>query len=401
MQVNKRSIFKNRVLVRTGLILAPLVLSSCSSLFGNEGYFRDRGDDYLKADSLPEMQLPDQVPDQKVDQLYAIPAMSATDTELAEEFEVPRPQPLSENAFTDRVKIQRLSGKQWILVSAPPAQVWPQVRAFLSRYNLEVAYTNAATGIIETGWLKFKGDEEGKDRYRLRIEQGVQPDSAEIHVLHMSARADAPDTQVFDWPVDSHDNEREQWMRDELAGTLATDKSGSQAASLMAQTIGLSDKVKLDTSGSEPVLRMNLALNRAWATIGHAVGQEGFRIWDKDSAAGVYYVYYDPELVEDAKPPGFWARLFGAGGVKEPETSPYGLSEILDHLHLSSEDRDLGLFKPFDGISDDRLEQIPGLLVVLVQKNKKIEVRIRDGYARPLEFKEARKRLNTIRHNLI
>ena len=42
----------------SGIIgVLALVLSGCGSLFGPDGYFRDRGDDYLKAETTTPIQL--------------------------------------------------------------------------------------------------------------------------------------------------------------------------------------------------------------------------------------------------------------------------------------------------------------------------------------------------------
>jgi len=285
-------------------------------------------------------------------------------------------------------------------VSASPAEVWPQVRGFLSRNNLEVVYTDATTGTIETGWLKFKGDEDSKDKYRLQIEQGVQPESTEIHVLHMSVANDIPGRGQVNWPAVSVSEEREAWMRDELAATIASDKTGGQAASLLAQTIGLSDKVKVNTDGSEPILKLALAHSRAWATVGHAVKQGGFSLWEQDDAIGVFYVSYD-SAQEDESEPGFLSGWFGGDTEMEAAKSPYSLEQVLAHLQLEDTDENRKIFNSISSQAVSPLAQVPGYLVVVRGENDNIEVRIRDGYARSLETREAKKLLNEIRNNLI
>jgi len=389
----------NRFVLRATVLVAVGTMTGCSSLFGPEGYFRDRGDDYLKADVIDPIALPAGVSQKRIEDLYRVPSIANEEAEVAA-FEVPRPQALSDSAFTDRVKIQKLGTKRWILVSASPAEVWPQVRGFLSRNNLEVVYTDATTGTIETGWLKFKGDEDSKDKYRLQIEQGVQPESTEIHVLHMSVAKDIPGRGQVNWPTVSVNDEREAWMRDELAATIASDKTGGQAASLLAQTIGLSDKVKVNTDGSEPILKLALAHSRAWATVGHAVKQGGFSLWEQDDAIGVFYVSYD-SAQEDESEPGFLSGWFGGDTEMAAAKSPYSLEQVLAHLQLEETDENRKIFNSISSQAVSPLAQVPGYLVVVRGENDNIEVRIRDGYARNLETREAKKLLNEIRNNLI
>ncbi|WP_439135595.1 outer membrane protein assembly factor BamC [Pseudomaricurvus sp.] len=390
----------NRFIVRATVLAVVGGISGCSSLFGPEGYFRDRGDDYLNADVIEPMSLPPGVTEQRVQQLYMVPTIQNNEVDFGRgEFDIPRPQSLSDNAFADKVKIQKLGDRRWILVSAPPAQVWPQVRGFLSRNNLEVVYTDATSGVIETGWLRFKGDEDTKDKYRLQIEQGVQPDSTEIHVLHMSVNTDIPGSGQVNWPTESVNDEREAWMMDELAATIASDTTDGQAASLLAQTIGLSDKVTLESSAGEPMLQLSLAYNRAWATVGHAVQKEGFTLWESDDAVGVYYVNFDPNFQENEDEPGFFGGMFGDDEVVK--TTPYSLSEVLTHLQLDDTAENREIFSSVSNSSSEALKDVPGYLVVVRGQGEDIQVRIRDGYARKLSNRDAKKLLNVIRHNLI
>lgn len=390
----------NRLCLRIFLVGALGTVTGCSSLFGQEGYFRDRGDDYLKADVIAPMKLPEGVSSERIAQLYAIPKSSVTSFDELSEFEVPRPQPLSDNAFSDKVKIQKLADNRWILINAAPAEVWPKVRQFLSVNRLEVVFTDATTGVIETGWLQFKSDADNKDKYRVQIEQGVQPGSTEIHVLHMSVSQKVPGRGQINWPSRSVNAEREAWMIDELAATLASDTTTGQSASLLAQTIGVSDKVELLVEDREPLLRLDLDYSRAWATVGYAVQKEGFELWEQDDIVGVYYVNFrDEEIEEEA--PGFFGRLFGAEDKSAQVGSPYELQKVLAHLQLDDSEANRKIFASVSSEAKNALDDVPGYLVVVRGLEGRIEVRVRDGYARTLAPKQAKQLLNVIRRNLI
>lgn len=390
----------NRMCLRVFLLGSFVAVTGCSGLFGQEGYFRDRGDDYLKADVIKPMKLPEGVSSERIEQLYAIPASHSNSFDELADFEVPRPQPLSDNAFTDKVKIQKLANNRWILINAAPAEVWPKVRQFLSVNRLEVVFTDATNGVIETGWLKFKSDEQNKDKYRLQIEQGVQPGSSEVHVLHMSVSQEIPGRGQINWPKQSINAEREAWMLDELASTLASDTTTGQSASLLAQTIGVSDKVELLVEDQEPLLRLDLDYSRAWATVGYAVQKEGFTLWDQDDIVGVYHVDFQVLDEDSDDEPGFFSGLF-SGGSDESSGSAYKLSTILAHLQLADTEANRKVFASVNNGDATALDNVPGYLVVVRGLEGKIEIRIRDGYARNIEPKEAKKLLNVIRRNLI
>ena len=81
-----------------GLSALALIISStsgCGWVWGPEGYFRDRGSDYLEAQQTAPMQLPPDITTAKrLDPLLPIPRNVADDTAKGE-YIVPRPQPLS------------------------------------------------------------------------------------------------------------------------------------------------------------------------------------------------------------------------------------------------------------------------------------------------------------------
>merc|ERR1711916_162854 len=125
------------------------------------------------------------------------------------------------------------------------------------------------------------GSKEVRERFRLRIESGVQPESAEIHILHMSEGTDEPIDPQSSWPQGSSDPAKEAWMVDELSNTLAANLERS-SSSLLAQTIGGDDKAYVDvTDTEEPVLRLKLSYVRAWASVLAAADDGGYHLWDR------------------------------------------------------------------------------------------------------------------------
>lgn len=384
------------------LMIFSLTLSGCGVFFGDDGYFRNREDDYLKADSLPPMDVPPELNQEAPGQLYEVPPLTDDDASFVEDtdhFTVPRPRPLSANALVERVKIQRLGDERWILVNVQPGQVWPQVSNFLSSNQLQVAHTDINRGLLETGWVSFNEEtESGADtvhRFRVRIDKGVQPDSSEIHVLHMGVpRGEAP--QASGWPEDSIDKEREHWLVNEMANALASeDITEAGGTSLVAQAIGGEAKSALNMVQGEPVLRLDLARERGLATLSHATQQEGLVTFDSDLGAGVIYLdYRKPETGKR----GWFSRLFGLNKPKPAPTSSYTLEDILPQLP-----------QPYTAVSarqatdaEQTQPDVPGYLLVITHPEEGvIEARLRDPYGRQVPPRRAREILTAVRRNLI
>lgn len=382
------------------LCIAGITLTGCG-MFGNEGYFRDRSNDYQRADSLPPLQMPAGVTAKHQEELYEIPQIASN--ELTEgEFEVPRPQALSVNVGLDRVKIQKLGNRRWVLVSQPPAEVWPQLHYFLRTSGLRLEKSDASAGIMETTWLTFNETPEIKDKYRLRVESGVQPDTTEIHVRHFSLPAETPTTVAVTWPEQSTSPEREGWMIDEMSSALAAESTGA-AASLVAQAIGgTSVKVQLqEPAGREPYISMGLAMDRAWATVAHAVNAGAYRLHQENPDLGILYVTYDENRELSDEDEGGWFS-WGKKGEDKLAKRAEGitLQQILANIDTAS-DAQPALFTDMQGIGGAPAAEYPGYLVILRGGDDVIEVRIRNTRGQPLSRAKASQLLLAIRQNLI
>lgn len=389
------------VLARFGCLACLSVsLSGCGIFFGDDGVFRNRENDYLKADSLPPLVLPAGTNKDAMGELYPIPPISAADfgyDATASEYDVPRPMPLSANMLQDTVKIQRVGESSWILVNNAPGELWPRIRNFLNANNLSVTRADLKQGIIETGWLQFKTDPNSQDRYRLQIDQGIQPETSEIHITHMNVASATPPATDPEWPTKSMNPEREKWMLDELSATLASDTTEG-GTSMLAQGIGNSGSAKatLGMYKNEPIMTLKLDKTRAMATIAYAAKRDGFQLFDSDASTGMFYVFYkDPE---ESKP-GWFKRLLHVGPSKQvTATSPYNLEQIAANM-LKDEAFESA---PYSTRKDEKnLKDAPGYLVVVTGKPGDYLVRVRDPYGKRLKPREARDLITKLRKNLI
>lgn len=389
------------VLVRLGCVACLSVsLSGCGMFFGDDGVFRNRENDYLKAESLPPLVLPAGTNKDALGELYPIPPISAADfgyDATASEYEVPRPMPLSANMLQDSVKIQRVGENSWILVNDAPGELWPRIRNFLNTNNLSVSRADIKQGIIETGWLQFKTDLNSQDRYRLQIDQGIQPETSEIHITHLSVAGAKPPAESPEWPAKSNNPEREKWLLDELAATLASDNTEG-GTSMLAQGISsnASAKAILGMFKNEPVMTLKLEKTRTMATIAYAAKRDGFQLYESDASAGLFYVFY--QNPEDTKP-GWFKRVFGFGTKKvKVATTPYSLEKVAANM-LKGEAFEAAPYSIRD--DEKNLKDAPGYLVVVTGQPGDYLVRVRDPYGKRLKPREARDLITKIRKNLI
>lgn len=278
------------LLLKSTKIALPLLLvalcSGCGYLFGDEGVFRDKSQDYKKAREVPVLQVPDAKDSSSLGDMYPIPPI--TDNLLmAGKFEVPRPSPLVANVADEQVRIQTLGEESWALVNAAPGQVWPQVRAFLSVSQIPVARVDASAGIIDSAWVNLEG-ESMASRFRFRIDQGVQRGTSELHVLQMNQAGD-----VDSWPGSSDKPAQESDMLRALAQYIANSADSTPVSMMAEQGISAVGKISIQEGPDNDIyIRLSLPYDRAWASVGRAIEESDFEVTDRDRSAGKYYVRF-------------------------------------------------------------------------------------------------------------
>ena len=385
-QIFVRQIFVRKA-IRTGIIGCALVVSGCDTLFGPEGYFRDRGDDYLKAEAVEPIRLPPDVNSESIGQLFVIPPIADANAAVAGEFVVPRPMTLdAADKQRNEVKIQKLGERRWITVNAAPSTVWPRVRAFISSRGLNLAVMDPSMGILETDWLSIKEDPANKDRYRIRLEPGLRTDSTEIHILQLTVSQVVPGAGQVNWPSKSVNPTREEWMVNELSSFLA--KEDTTQASMLAQAIGSGDsKVTLlsTEAGQDPSLVISLDYARAWASVGGALSRNGFHVDDMNREAGQFFVAYSATKasVEMRKA----AARLAKDEEPEPQQEPGVFSRIGNTFGLDEEE-------------DDKPDDLEPFQVHVLKDGNVVRVMVRDTKGNVMEPAQAGKWLRLIRASL-
>lgn len=283
----------NKIIQGSSAVLVLAMLSGCGYLFGDQGVFPDTAENYKKAPELPVIAVPEGKDTSSLQEIYPVPEVQDSML-MAGEFEVPRPTPLVAGAADEMVRIQKLGDDNWALIAEAPGQVWPQVRSFLTSAGISVSRIDARAGIIETGWIELDGQPMGS-RFRMRIEQGVQRGSSELHVLQMNQAGD-----VDNWPSTSDDLDQESEMLRSLAQYIANSAGTAPVSMVANQQIDAAGKISLKESPEgEAYIALALPYDRAWASVGRALQKSTFEISDRDRSTGVYYTRFMGPNSED------------------------------------------------------------------------------------------------------
>ena len=341
-----------------GLSALAVVISStsgCGWLWGDQGYFRDRGNDYLEATQAPAMQVPpDLALSKRLDPLLPIPRNVADDTDKTD-FNVPRPLPLQVAAAASDYSLQKSGGASWILAQKAPAEVWPVAHQFFEDNGFRIADERPQTGEFSTTWQRF--DElsanmadrlrssasaaDGQARVHVRIEPGVQRNTSEIYLSSVErpagSTADTPFPRTANTGLDSV-------LVDQMLASMTREaEKGGSVSLLAARDFDAPSRVSLVEDGNGSLLlNVGSDLDRAWSSVGRALDKGEWRVEDINRSLGLYYINLAEKADTPANKPGFFGRLFGREASKEEiearaERYQVRLSKVGDNVQVTVE----------------------------------------------------------------
>ena len=310
----------------SSLALIISATSGCGWLWGEDGYFRDRGSDYLSARQVAPMQVEVAGETRPLDPLLPIPR-NVADSTTSGKYEVPRPQRLQVAADVSDFSIQSSGDSRWLLAQHAPAQVWTAARQFFTGKGFGIAEERPQTGEFSTAWqrgdqldaalVRNLGIQDGETRVRVRIEPGVQRNTSEIFLV--SVKRPVGSNAEVAWPETSSHKELDRALLDELQASLNRSARQGGSVSLLAERdFDAPSRVNLIADGSgNPVLQLDSDFDRAWSSVGRALQASDIRVDDLDRSLGVYYVNLSERADNPDDKPGFFARLFGGAADKD------------------------------------------------------------------------------------
>jgi len=317
-----------------GLSALAVIISStsgCGWLWGPEGYFRDRGSDYLEAHETAPMKLPPGVvTDKRLVPLLPIPSNVADDT-IKGEFVVPRPQPLGVVAGTSDYTLQKSGDSRWVMAQHVPSEVWSVTMQFFQDNGFRIDEQRPQTGEFTTTWqqagelsapmarhVSSSGlDPDSETRLRVRIEPGVQRNTSEIYIV--SANRPAGSTANVDFTPRSINTGLDAALVDEMLISMNRSAEKGGSVSLLAERdFDTPARVSLSEDGSgNPVLSLSEDLDRAWSSVGRALEQGEWRVEDINRTLGLYYINLAEKAEKKDEKPGFFSSLFGSKPNKD------------------------------------------------------------------------------------
>ena len=347
------------------ICISGLLLAGCAS----------KGPDYKSTQTAPPLEVPPDLSGIAVDDSVsgALPgedsATSYSGLQIRKDDPIVR---LSKKMLPEfeSLEVKRAGKQRWLVVKAEAEPLWLMMRTFILKLGLTIATENPETGIIETSWKKTKPLQEdtskgkmarfwanlhstGKaDRFRFRLERGLQPGTMEVYISHrlfeeVALTDNNSDVMHTAWHPVAPDPVREIEMLRLLLVYLGNSKAGSKE--MIEQAMSPAELASLDRNQKNKLeLTLTDSRESAWRRLGLALDNIGFSVQDRDRLDSVYYVQHLGSL-SDNKKRGFFSRMFGGDKEKAKEYYQVKLAEEAGQLKVEVRDKNGKLEKSRTG----------------------------------------------------
>ena len=292
---------------------------------------------YKSSRSAPPLELPPDLSSAAVRDTLPIPGVDATYSQYASgETRSGAGTAPAVLPAVDSVRIERSGDERWLVVAMKPEALWPRLRDFWADQGFVLETEDPAIGLMETEWaarhtplpagaikrllLQATDALYGvtfRDRYRTRIERGIDPDTTDIYISHRgaeqtvvgddtpTARREGLGEQV--WLPRPADPGLEALMLSRLMIFIGVDEE--RAESMVAAGDPPAPRARLvrEDDGTATLV-LDEGFTQAWRRAGLALDRAGFAVEDRDRSRGLFFVRYSG-AGDDREDEGWLSRL--------------------------------------------------------------------------------------------
>ena len=345
--------------------LLALVLVALLSLAGCESMSQiGKRIDYKSAASAPSLELPPDLTTPQYDDRYAVSTASGLAAQNSS-----RPKQSELLPVNGEARVARAGSERWLVVKATPDEAWSTVRKFWTDTGFVIATEQPAVGVMETDWAENRAEVPqdllrkyiGKyidvfystykrDKFRTRIERGVEPGTVEIYVSHRGMEQ-VPTTKIdnstpagFAWAVMPPNPNLEAEMLSRLMIRFGAPEAQAVAAASPAAAAAAPVHARLEKTDGVSKLVVDDPFDRAWRRVGLALDRTGFTVVDRDRSTGIYFVRFsdpDADMARKDRQKGFLSKLltfWKTDDKDKPEQYRIKISETAPQSTVSVQD---------------------------------------------------------------
>lgn len=313
-----------------------LLLSGCAVRMVTDIFVAEK-DNYLVAETVPELEIPNDLDGSNIEDAWIIPDIPDQPAARTYPAGAPKPATIVGENDPNTIRIKRLGERRWMVLQRNPETVWPLVRQFLRYYSVSVEAESPEEGEIVTGRLNFEPgamDPELLDMIRenlpsansgdymvFRIEQGIRRGTSEIHMRYLKPDQKPYPSMWLDGSADVSDLEGK--LLTAVAEFDVSELSESTVSSIARQIATEAKASVVRDDVGYPVLMINVDFERAWASISKALESAAVEIAEVNRDEQMFQIVL-PRLESESQKRrrGFMGFMIGgrkASKAKDPE----------------------------------------------------------------------------------
>ena len=191
------------------------------------------------------------------------------------------PNAIYSNEKRDDVRMQKLGSRNWLVVPEPVTTAWPKLKQFFADNGVSLVLDEPSQGRLDTEWLTINSEETYRDvvrevlkgnvidsernRFLVKLEQGLRVGTSEIHMRHESEILEDIPTDLSEifWKIKSDSLEAERSLLNEKAYIAA---KVSEMSFQMALEIG---------TMQNPNFCVTVMVTRSWRLVGFSEKDKG------------------------------------------------------------------------------------------------------------------------------
>ena len=299
---------------------------------------------YVDLRPQPTLQIPEDLKQSELGQVSAVPEISLQRNASFYPDRPPLPDAKYATDNRNEVRMQRLGDRNWLVIPEAPTTAWPKMKQFFADNGIVLADDRPEFGRLNTAWLTDSGRpardvvrtllqsarrdaglEVGDDRFLIRVEQGLQPQSTEVHIRHDNDALgeDIPAADLVRvQEVNSDLLAAEKGLLEQIGGYVAA-RVAESTVSKVALQIGSQPKTDMQrNSDGIPELSFFLDKKRTVASLTQSLRNAGVILNAEDADAGRFDISIPSEVLTGKSGRGFFCRVtFSCGSRGETDVT--------------------------------------------------------------------------------
>ena len=321
------------------LLTSCAVMVGCSwvpDVGGLVGLGEEERESYIDTRPLPPMQIPEGLNGDSIQDALPVPKIAEQRNPSFYPARPPLPNALYASDNRNEVRVQRLSSRNWLVIPEPPTSAWPKIKQFFADNGVSLSSDRPSVGRLTTQWLSNDGEAvrdvvrrvtreaksqagmaQGADRFLIRVEQGLQPQSTEVHLRHdndvLGDEADA--SMVTIQAMDSDLAAAETALLQQIGEYIAARVAETTVSQVALQIGSLPKTGLLRNPEGLPELTLYLDEDRAWATLTQAMQNADILVNEQNREEGQLSISIPQSVFTGKEGGGILCRVtFSCGG---------------------------------------------------------------------------------------